>query len=426
MQSMSLSAWLTWLEQNHPREIDLGLERISAVARRMSLLAPAATVVTVAGTNGKGSCVTATAALLRAADFSVGVYTSPHLLHYNERIVVDGEPVSDTEICAAFNTIFNACQEIDEFASYPLSLTYFEYGTLAALEIFRRRGVTAMVLEVGLGGRLDAINIINADIAVITSIALDHIDWLGDNRDVIGFEKAGIMRAGKPVICADFSPPEPIATYADQLGAILQLVDRDFGYSESGDTWTWWNNESCFADQPLPQLPLPSLAAALQVAASLGLNLAAIDAFNCLSQLRVPGRFQRLQWRDREVILDVAHNPAATAYLLSRLQQSQLLSRPIHAVVAMMSDKDRAESLVNLAGVVTNWYLADLSFIPRAATIGQLQQTLGDMNHSASFVGSVAECLSAAHTASSAGDIVLIFGSFHTVAAGLQALDYSL
>jgi dihydrofolate synthase/folylpolyglutamate synthase len=425
MQSMSLSAWLTWLEQNHPREIDLGLERISAVARRMSLLAPAATVVTVAGTNGKGSCVTATAALLRAAGFTVGVYTSPHLIHYNERIAVDGEPVSDDEICAAFNAIFTACQQLDEFATYPLSLTYFEYGTLAALEIFRRRGVTAMVLEVGLGGRLDAVNIIDADVAVITSIALDHIDWLGDNREVIGFEKAGIMRAGKPVVCADTSPPDSIAAYAEQVGAHLSQVKRDFDYVAQGESWSWWNTEQRFADQPLPQLPLPSMAAALQVASLLKLDLTGIAAFSCLAQLRVPGRFQRIHWQDRDVILDVAHNPAATAYLVSRLQESQLLPRPIHAVVAMMSDKDRAESLANLAGVVNHWYLADLTYIPRAASTTQVQQTLADMNCPVDFAGSVAECVSAAHQASKAGDIILIFGSFFTVAEGLQAVACS-
>lgn len=426
MQSTSLPVWLAWLEQNHPREIDLGLERIATVAKRMSLLNPTATVVTVAGTNGKGSCVAATAALLGAAGFSVGVYTSPHLIRYNERIVVDGKAVADDEICSAFNAIYSACQLIDELVSSPISLTYFEYSTLAALEVFRRRNVTAMVLEVGLGGRLDAINIIDADVAVITSIALDHTDWLGDNREVIGVEKAGIMRAGKPVICADPSPPDTIASSASQLGAILYSLNHDFGYTASAQqTWTWWSKGCEFIDQPMPQLPLPSMAAALQVAVLLGLDLTAIHAFECLSSLRVPGRFQQSTWRDREVILDVAHNPAATAYLLSRLQQSQLLPRPIHAVVAMMSDKDRAESLANLKAVVTSWYLADLSFIPRAATVDQLQQTLAEMGCSAVSKGSVADCLSAAHEASNPGDIILVFGSFHTVAAGLQAIDYS-
>ncbi len=427
MQSTSLPVWLAWLEQNHPREIDLGLARISAVAKRMSLLAPTAKVVTVAGTNGKGSCVTATAALLRAAGFSTGVYTSPHLVCYNERILIDGTQAADEEICSAFNRIFEACQQVDELASEPISLTYFEYGTLAALEIFRCRGVDAMVLEVGLGGRLDAVNIIDADVAVVTSIALDHTDWLGDSRELIGFEKAGIMRPGKPVVCADFSPPVSLCTYAEQTEATLHLIDRDFGYVHAdGPLWSWWDSSSRAVDQPLPQLPLPGVAAALKVAVLLGLDLVAIDAFRCVADLRMAGRFQRLVWRDRTVILDVAHNPAATAYLVSRLQQSGLLPRPIHAVVAMMADKDRTESLANLKDLVGHWYLADLKSIPRAATIDQVQATLASMGCKVVFDGSVAECLQAAYQASNAEDIILIFGSFFTVAAGLKAIDSPL
>ena len=423
MQRNSLPAWLDWLEKNHPTEIDLGLERITRVAQRMSLLTPTATVVTVAGTNGKGSCVAATAALLSAAGFSVGVYTSPHLLHYNERIVVDGNPVDDTEICSAFEAIFNACQQNSADYPEPLSLTYFEYGTLAALEIFHRRQVTAMVLEVGLGGRLDAINIIDADVAVITSIALDHTDWLGDNREAIGYEKAGIMRAGKPVVCADFSPPQSLLDHAKNLSASLHLMSRDFGYSVADEfLWNWWNSGTQFSLQPLPQLPLPSLAAALQVACILGLDLSVLDAFPRLAALRVPGRFQTLQWRERQVILDVAHNPAATAYLVERLKQSAASGSKIHGIVAMMADKDRAQSLANLKGQVSYWYIADLSFIPRAATVEQLRQNLVDLGVDAEFSGSVAECLQVAYSNSAAGDRILVFGSFYTVAAGLQAL----
>lgn len=423
MQFNSLSAWLDWLEKNHPTEIDLGLERITRVARRMSLLKPTATVVTVAGTNGKGSCVTATAALLGVAGFSVGVYTSPHLLHYNERIVVDGNPVADAEICSAFEAIFNACQQISTDYPEPISLTYFEYGTLAALEIFHRRQVTAMVLEVGLGGRLDAINIIDADVAVITSIALDHTDWLGDSREAIGYEKAGIMRAGKPVVCADFAPPNTILAHASSLAAPLYLIERDFGYSNIDDlVWTWWSGEFVFVDQPLPHLPLPSLAAALQVGCILGLDLVAMNAFTCLSGLRVAGRFQLIEWRERKVILDVAHNPAATAYLVTRLNQQESKA-PVHAIVAMMSDKDRLESLAALKNTVVNWYTADLSFLPRAATIAQMQHSLAGMNLQSTFSGSVAECLQSAYEHSLPGDRILIFGSFYTVAAGLQALD---
>lgn len=423
MQLDSLSAWLEWLEKNHPSEIDLGLERITLVARRMSLLKPTATVVTVAGTNGKGSCVTATAELLGAADFSVGVYTSPHLLRYNERIVVDGNSVDDTEICSAFQAIFNACQQTSADYPEPISLTYFEYGTLAALEIFQRRQVTAMVLEVGLGGRLDAINIIDADVAVITSIALDHIDWLGDNREAIGYEKAGIMRAGKPVVCADFSPPQLLLDHAKNLTASLHLLSRDFGYSVTDDSsWTWWNRGAQFSSQPLPQLPLPSIAAALQVACILGLDLSVLNAFTRLAALRVPGRFQTLQWRERQVILDVAHNPAATAYLVERLEHGAAAGSKIHAIVAMMADKDRAQSLANLKEQVSYWYAADLSFIPRAATVEQLRQNLVDLGVNVEFSGSVADCLQAAYNNSAAGDRILVFGSFYTVAAGLQTL----
>lgn len=423
MQFNSLSDWLDWLEKNHPTEIDLGLERITRVAQRMALLKPTAKVVTVAGTNGKGSCVTATAALLGSAGFSVGVYTSPHLLHYNERIVVDGKSVADEEICSAFDAIFNACQQTSADCPVPISLTYFEYGTLAALEIFHRRQVTAMVLEVGLGGRLDAINIIDADVAVITSIALDHTDWLGDNREAIGYEKAGIMRAGKPVVCADFSPPQSLLDHAQNLSASLDLISRDFGYSVADDsTWNWWNNSAQFSSQALPQLPLPSIAAALQVACILGLDLLVLNAFARVATLRVPGRFQTVLWRERQVILDVAHNPAATAYLVERLVQGAAPDSKIHGIVAMMADKDRAQSLENLKGRISNWYIADLSFIPRAATVEQLRQNLVDLDVDAEFSGSVADCLQAAFNNSGPGDRILVFGSFYTVAAGLQAL----
>lgn len=424
MQLNSLPAWLDWLEKNHPTEIDLGLARITCVAQRMGLLTPSAQVITVAGTNGKGSCVTATAALLGAAGHSVGVYTSPHLLHYNERIVINGDPVADDEICSVFDAIFNACQQTTVDYPQPVSLTYFEYGTLAALEVFRRREVTAMVLEVGLGGRLDAINIIDADVAVITSIALDHIDWLGDNREAIGYEKAGIMRAGKPVVCADFSPPQSLLDHAQNLSASLHLITREFGYEAANDsTWNWWNKGVTFSAQPLPQLPLPSLAAALQVASILGLDLLKLDAFARIAALRVPGRFQSVQWRERQVILDVAHNPAATAYLVERLAKAVTPDAKIHGIVAMMTDKDRAQSLENLNCRINHWYVADLSFIPRAASVEQLRQSLVDLGQGCEFSGSVADCLQAAYENSAPGDCILVFGSFHTVAAGLQVLS---
>ncbi|WP_049629853.1 bifunctional tetrahydrofolate synthase/dihydrofolate synthase [Cellvibrio sp. pealriver] len=423
MQLDSLSAWLKWLEQNHTQEIDLGLDRVSCVAARMGLLNPSGKVVTVAGTNGKGSCVTATAALLSAAGFSVGVYTSPHLIHYNERIVVNGSYADDKEICDAFSAIYNACQQISDNSPQPISLTYFEYGTLAALEIFSRHAVDVMVLEVGLGGRLDAVNIIDADVAIITTVALDHTDWLGDNREAIGYEKAGIIRAGKPVVCADFDPPLSLINHSLILSAPLYLINRDFGYSTEDASWGWWNLDIRFSSNPLPQLPLPSLAAALQAVLLLGVDVKDIDAFAVLADLRVPGRFQTKDWNQRVVILDVAHNPAATLYLAERLAQAASSSSQVHAIVAMMSDKDRAQSLGNLKNCVSHWYLADLSYIPRAASVLQLRQDLHEHARSDVFSGSVADCLQMALKNSAPGDRILICGSFFTVAAAIQALD---
>lgn len=423
----SLSAWLHWLEQCHPREIDLGLDRIKRVAAQLDLLSPSATVVTVAGTNGKGSCVTATAALLRAAGHSVGVYTSPHLLRYNERIVINGKPVSDADICIAFTAIHSACQQIRTLNNEPLSLTYFEYGTLAALEIFRRYQVSAMVLEVGLGGRLDAVNIIDADIAVITSIAIDHQEWLGDDREQIGYEKAGIMRPGRVVVCADHNPPQSLIDHATQLGAHLHLVNETFSYQKEGISWSWWNEQERFDSQPLPHLPLPSMAAALQVVSLIGVKLATIDAFNCLSVLRVPGRFQTVNIQGRTVILDVAHNPAATAYLAERLSALELnADSNTYAIVAMMADKDRYESLRNMVNVVDHWYLAELSNLPRAATTEQLRQNLQDLNVQDDFSGNVSECIAEVMGRSRDGDYIIIFGSFFTVAAGLDVIASEL
>jgi dihydrofolate synthase/folylpolyglutamate synthase len=423
MQFESLPAWLAWLETCHPREIDLGLDRIRQVAERMELLVPAARVVIVGGTNGKGSCVTATAALLGAAGYSVGVYTSPHLLAYNERIQIDNKLATDEEICMAFERIYAACHQSPP--SEPISLTYFEYGTLAALEIFRQHQVTAMVLEVGLGGKLDAVNLIDADVSVVTSIDLDHQDWLGDNREDIGREKAGIYRAEKPAICADPLPPESLLGAIGNLGAIPYLRDQAFGYQqENGLRWSWWGAAGQFSDQPLPQLPLPSMAAALEAVTHLGVGINA-QSFTLLANLRVPGRFQQLEWRGRQVILDVAHNPAATAFLARGLEMKRIKypGQQVHAVVAMMFDKDRRNSLKNLKQWIDHWYLADMTHIPRATSCDQMCKTLADLGLEAEFSGSLDLCLAKVLDKSVTGDFVVIFGSFYTVAAGLVAIN---
>lgn len=419
MQFPSLNDWLAWLEQSHPQEIDLGLDRIRQVAERLQLLNPSAKVVTVAGTNGKGSCVTALAALLRKAGMKTGVFTSPHLLHYCERINVDGTPVSEQDVCEAFEAIHGACEDI--------SLTYFEYGTLAALKIFDKYQVDAMLLEVGLGGRLDAVNIIDADIAVITSIELDHQDWLGNDRESIGYEKAGIIRPSKPMICADPNPPHSVQEMAEKLSAASHFINKDFSFCAGSASWTWQGKGHTqqplvLADLRLPVLPLPSLAAALQAAGLLGIDVSSLDVSGLLSDLRVPGRFQRLTYRDRQFILDVAHNPAATEYLANRLQREPC-SGQTFGIVAMMADKDRSNSLGNLTHVINRWYLADLSFQSRAATCEQLGQDLGQLSVSVAGRGEMVSCIDQVVEATQIDDRIVIFGSFYTVAAALTVLD---
>lgn len=417
MRFETLDAWLAWLELRHPKEIDLGLDRIRQVAARLELLNPRARVLTVAGTNGKGSCVAASAYLLRRSGLSVGVYTSPHFLHYCERICIDGVPATETEVCQSFATI--------DAASSDISLTYFEFGTLAALDIFRRRGVDIMVLEVGLGGRLDAVNLLDPEVAVVTSIALDHQDWLGSDRDSIGREKAGIFRSHRPAVCADPEPPEGLLAVARQLGTPLWQIERDFGFSPRGDVWRCWaraldGSELEYTDLPASSLPLPSLAAALQACCLLGLELKR-DWLEGLCQLSLPGRFQRLECHGRELILDVAHNPAATAYLARRLAARPAAGKT-HAVLAMMADKDRRGSLEALQAEIDHWWLADLRSVARAASLEQLNADLAALGLEAAGCGTVATLIERLMAETSEGDRIVIMGSFYTVAAALQWL----
>lgn len=418
MHFTSLKSWLTWLEQCHPQEIELGLDRIRVVAARLNLLTPAARVITVAGTNGKGSCVTSAAALLCASGLRTGVYTSPHLMRYNERIVIDGVAASDEEICAAFVKI--------QSATAGVSLTYFEFGTLAAIEIFTRRQVDVMVLEVGLGGRLDAVNILSPDVAVITSIDIDHSAWLGNDRESIGFEKAGIMRSGRPVVCADSHPPESLLTVAGDVGAHWYGIDQDFGYLTINGIWRWWGQlpeegRLELESSVLPGLPLPSVAAAIQAVLLLGIQLSAPIVASTLGGLTMPGRFQQMEYCGRNLILDVAHNPAASAYLCTRLLEHPCAGRT-YALAAMMSDKDHFNSLRNLAPAIDSWYLAALPEVPRAASIGQMEQSLHELELVAEGSGTLAECLGLLCKTATAADRIVVWGSFYTVAAALSVM----
>ncbi len=422
MRFERLDDWLHWLEGHHPTEIELGLGRIRAVAERLDLLAPKARVISVAGTNGKGSCVAACSALLQAAGQRVGAYTSPHLLDYNERVQIDGQPVSDADLCHAFARI--------DTVSPDISLTYFEFGTLAALLIFQDQAVDVMVLEVGLGGRLDAVNLLDADVAVVTSVALDHQAWLGNDRDSIGREKAGIYRAGSVALCADALPPEGLLTTAGALGVELQRLGCHFGFEEASDgqgkSWRWWGQGSDGRPQTCqlehPKLPWPSLAAALQAVAQLGYQVEPLAQASGLSQMILPGRYQQRDWNGRRLILDVAHNPAAAEHLAARLAREQA-STHTHIVLGMMADKDRVATVAPLLPRASDWWLVSLPDVARAATLAQLENDLLIVGASPSGCGTVPEVMARLKQDSQPGDRIVIMGSFYTVSAALEWLS---
>ncbi len=355
------------METFHPNEIELGLDRIKVVANRLGLLdkKPQTKVITVAGTNGKGTFVRTLDALLLKAGYRVGSYTSPHVIRYNERIKINGTESSDALLCSAFEKLDDARGEV--------SLTYFEFGTLAAFLLFAEAGLDYWILEIGMGGRLDAVNILDPDISVITSISMDHENWLGSTRELIGAEKAGIVRRNGLVICCDEDPPQIIRRKVEELQATAFYIDREFG-CETDDGLKLMvsdaaGNRKEFAGLPKPELPLPSVAAAVQAFHLLDLALDDQLLESCLSRLKVAGRFQRVAINNRyEVVLDVAHNPAAMKYLavnLSRLRREGV--EKIEVVVAMMRDKNMAESLDWLVPLVDCWYPVAFAQNPRAA-----------------------------------------------------------
>ena len=351
----TLQDWLDWQESLHQSVIDLGLERIRLVAERLGLLPLLVPVITVAGTNGKGSTCTMLTRMLSLQGYNVGTYTSPHLIHYNERIALNAEPVSDAVIIQAFKAI--------ERVRGDISLTYFEFGTLAAVWCFIHAKVDVMVLEVGLGGRLDAVNVWDADVGIITSIGIDHVDWLGSTREAIGVEKAGIMRAGKPIICGDPEPPDSIAVQAHKLGAILWQFGRDFN------------------DHTLPE---PLLAGDMQ-------RRNAACAVTALKQLsdRLPmqqttmkqgiqtasvtGRIQTLQYNPT-LIIDVAHNPHAVQELANWLKINRIHGKT-HAIFSILADKDVAGVLAIMLPYIDVWHLVALSG-PRALPLAVLAEKL--------------------------------------------------
>ncbi|MCD6060655.1 MAG: bifunctional tetrahydrofolate synthase/dihydrofolate synthase [Moraxellaceae bacterium] len=407
----SLDDWLAWLERQHAKTIDLGLERVGAVADRLGVRALGCPVITVGGTNGKGSTVATLVSICRAAGLKVGSYTSPHILRFNERIAIDGAPVDDATLVDAFGKV--------EAARGEVSLTYFEFTTLAAFLIFREAGLDVAVLEVGLGGRLDAVNLVDADVAVVTSIGIDHTEYLGDTRDLIAIEKAGIFRAGRPAICGDTEPPQSLLDAAQQAGARLSCRGSDFDFRDDGASWTWQGGERVLSGLPKPALALENAATALAAlfAAPLATDEAALH--EGLRRAALPGRLQAAGQRPL-VLLDVAHNPHGAVFLMRQLPQQP--GRRTFAVFAMLADKDAAGVIDACLGRIDSWFAASLDG-PRGQRADVLAGLLRERGcHVGGEFGTVAAALAAARQQARPADRILVFGSFYTVAAAQQAL----
>lgn len=424
----TLNAWLTHLESAHPVGIDMGLERIGKVkeALRLEFDCP---VITVGGTNGKGSTCAILESILLHAGYKVGCHTSPHLLEFNERVRVNGQNATDAELLPHFEAVEAARTSLPE----PVSLTYFEFTTLAILHLYASRGFDAVILEVGLGGRLDAVNVIDADCAVVTSIDIDHTEYLGDTREKIAYEKAGIFRPGKPAICADPAAPQTLVDHAAAVGADLWLFGRDFRYEgQAGSERQQWS----YVGRTLrrPALAYPALRGANQLI-NTSAALAALEALRervpvtaqdvrlGLANVELPGRFQVLPGRP-SVVLDVGHNPHAAAVLAQNLG-SMGFFRYTYAVFGAMRDKDIAGVIEHLKGEIDHWCVTDLP-LARAASAEQLEAALraagvaDGPDSSVTRFATPAEAFQDALRRASDDDRIIVFGSFHTV-AGVMA-----
>ncbi len=426
--SRTLEEWLGYIEQQHAKSIDLGLERVREVASRLSLGKPAKHVITVGGTNGKGSTVAFIEAIARAAGLKVGTYTSPHLLRYNERVKIDGEEASDESLVAAF-----AALEAARLCLLPSGerngtpLTYFEFGTLAALWLFQQSDLDLVVLEVGLGGRLDAVNIVDPDVAVITTVDIDHVDWLGNDRETIGREKAGIARAWKPLVLGEIDSPSSVLRHAYAIGANAIRLGSDFFHEPVNATHWRWRDTGFEIELPLPLLaaPIQRANAATAIAALRALDVEIPSSAFALgvASANVPGRLQHFKYQGVPVIVDVGHNPQAARELAAWLRATPVAGRTL-AVFAALADKDVMGVVTALEDEISHWSLAGLE---AGGTRGQgVDQLASQLQDSAAAQGTrhatVREALQAAHAQAGSGDRVLVFGSFHTVAEALAIL----
>ena len=416
--SRSLDDWLAYISAQHPATIALGLDRVREVHGRMHDMRRAPTVLTVGGTNGKGSTCAILERILLEAGYKVGLYTSPHLLRYNERVRVNGDEASDDALVAGFEAV--------EKARGPTPLTYFEYGTLAALRVFSGAKLDALILEVGLGGRLDAVNIVDPDVAMVVSVDLDHQAYLGNDRESIGFEKAGIFRPQRPALFGDTDPPRRLVEHADAIGAELQVLGRDFGYQAMDSQWDFIGRRVTRRALPMPalrgawQLKNASVALAALDEVSERVPIALGEVKRGLTLVQLPGRLQVLPGRP-QVILDVAHNPHAARSLAQGLADMGLPPRT-HAVIGMLGDKDIEGVIDAMRARIDRWYVS-APIAERAAPAERIAQALEKrgLSQAARTFATVPAALETARREAGPDDRIVVFGSFYTVAEALRS-----
>lgn len=412
-QSNSLQVWLSHLEQLHSSEIDLGLARITEVGKRLGLIHFDATVITVAGTNGKGTTCAFLEQILLDAGYKVGVFSSPHIERYNERLRINKHELNDQLHCQAFAQVENARKST--------SLSYFEFSTLACLSLLKQQQCDFILLEVGLGGRLDATNMVEPDISVITTIGIDHIDWLGDNREDIGFEKAGIFRANKPAICGDLDTPNSVIEHAKAIGAQLKLAGSAFQYQLLENEQWQWQGSSVLSPIKHTLMPIQNASTALAVIECLALPITPQQLIESIQKAQLVGRLQPLDGYPCDLYLDVAHNPQSASYLACQLKRlklnKQLSDVKVHAVVAMLADKDMAGTLTEINKQVDSYYFASLDCF-RGANHQQLLSAYHQSQtgtQSVSCFENVMDAMDKVIKNVKRSDIIVVFGSFFTV-----------
>ncbi|WP_040331881.1 bifunctional tetrahydrofolate synthase/dihydrofolate synthase [Acinetobacter nectaris] len=417
LKTDDLMTWLNYWGRVHVTGIDLGLERVLPVAEKLQVLTPKAKIITVAGTNGKGSTTTTISSILNQAGYRVGLYQSPHIYHFNERVKISGEESTDSELIEAFVKVDQARRECG------LSLSFFEATTLAAFLIFAQRECDVWVLEVGLGGRLDVVNIIDPDLAVITNIGLDHIDWLGDTIEKIAFEKAGIIRTNIPVVFAGQQAlPKAIIQKAEKENAILHVLNRDYFYQENSDHWVF-SSSGVTLTLPKGNLAIENISTAVAAVALSGLNVSDTAIKVGVEQAKIAGRFEVRKIKNKMVVFDAGHNPHGVEFLLNQLhkfQQCNTQYTDVVTVFSMLADKDIETVTILLKPVVSLWKIAALD-APRAAKLENIYNAIKDED--VQQFKTIADAFQSALNNAQDHQIILVCGSFHTLEAVWEYIE---